>query len=340
MKTASESIVKLAGGVKNGSLHLDVIYDEDIMEQFLWVEKYRPKTVEECILPDSLKQTFQEFVDSKQIPNLILTGTPGTGKTSVAKAMLNQLGCDHMVINGSMNGNIDTLRNEIQQFASSVSILGGRKYVILDEADYLNAQSTQPALRNFMEEFSKSCGFILTCNYKDKIIQALHSRCSIVDFKHTKEDKSKMGALFFKRVCSILDDEGVKYNKEVVAHFVADTYPDFRRTLNDLQRYSATGGIDTGVLSLSKDLSLKTLVDAIREQKFNDIRKWVSKTNYTTADIVRKFYEQASEYYDEQNTAKLILILADYQHKAAFVADEEVNLVAMLTEIMIECQSK
>ena len=310
------------------------------MEQFLWVEKYRPQTVSECILPDRLKQTFQQFVDQKNIPNLILTGGPGVGKTTVAKAMLNELGCDYLVINGSMNGNIDTLRNDIMQFASSISLMGGRKYVILDEADYLNAQSTQPALRNFMEEFAKNCGFILTCNYKDKIIEPLHSRCSIVDFRHSKEDKSAMGAQFFKRVCSVLDDEEVKYNKEVVAHFVADTYPDFRRTLNDLQRYSANGGIDTGVMSLSKDLSIKALVEHMKEQKFNELRKWVAKTNYTTADIVRKFYEQSSEYYDAPNSAKMILILADYQHKAAFVADEEVNLVAMLTEIMIECQSK
>lgn len=310
------------------------------MEQFLWVEKYRPATVSECILPDNLKQTFQQFVDQGNIPNLILTGGPGVGKTTVAKAMCNQLGCDYLVINGSLNGNIDVLRNDIQQFASSVSLMGGRKYVILDEADYLNAQSTQPALRNFMEEFAKTCGFILTCNYKDKIISPLHSRCSIVDFSHSKEDKSAMGAQFFKRVCSVLDQEDVQYNKEVVAHFVADTYPDFRRTLNDLQRYSANGGIDTGVMALSKDLSIKSLIGFMKEQKFNDLRKWVAKTNYSTADIVRKFYEQANEYYEERDTAKMILILADYQHKAAFVADEEVNLVAMLTEIMIECQSK
>ena len=218
-------------------------------EDFLWVEKYRPKTVEDTILPVDLKRTFQNFVDQGNIPNLILAGSAGVGKTTIARAMLEQLGCDYIVINGSMNGNIDTLRNEILSFASSMSFSGGRKYVILDEADYLNANSTQPALRNFMEEFSKNCGFILTCNFRNRIIDPLHSRCSVIDFKIGKADMAKLAAQFFKRVITILDSENVKYEQQVVAEVINKHFPDWRRVLNELQRYSATGAIDTGLLT-------------------------------------------------------------------------------------------
>jgi len=209
-----------------------------MQDEFLWVEKYRPKNINDCVLPAELKATFQQFVDNQNIPNLLLTGGAGVGKTTVARAMLEQIGADYIIINGSMNGNIDTLRNEIQQFASSVSFTGGRKYVILDEADYLNANSTQPALRNFMEEFSRNCGFILTCNFKQRIIEPLHSRCSVVDFKIAKSDVPRLASQFFKRIVSILDQEGIKYDKAVVAELITKHVPDWRRVLNELQRYS------------------------------------------------------------------------------------------------------
>jgi DNA polymerase III delta prime subunit len=283
------------------------------MEEFLWVEKYRPKTVEETILTKELKDTFQNFVDKKSVPNLILAGPAGVGKTTVAKAMLEELDCDYIVINGSMNGNIDTLRVDIQRFASSMSLVGGRKYVILDEADYLNPNSTQPALRNFMEEFSKNCGFILTCNYKNRIIQPLHSRCSVIDFKFDGDIKM-----------------------ELAAHM-----PDNRRILNELQRYSANGKIDSGILAEVKDISLSQLVDALKNKKFTEVRKWVAHNlDNDTNDIFRKIYDTASDFLEPNSVPAIILILADYQNRAAFVADHEINLVACLTEIMMECSFK
>ena len=216
------------------------------MSEFLWVEKYRPKRISDCVLPENLKATFQEFVDKGSIPNLLLAGGPGVGKTTVARAMLEEVNADYIVINGSMNGNIDTLRVEIMQFASTVSFVGGRKYVILDEADYLNPNSTQPALRNFMEEFSNNCGFILTCNFKNRIIEPLHSRCSVVEFNIPKSVKASIGMNFFNRVKDILSQEGIEYDKRVVAEFITRHFPDWRRIINELQRYSATGSIDTG----------------------------------------------------------------------------------------------
>ena len=230
------------------------------MEEFLWVEKYRPKNIDDCILPEGLKQAFRQFVYNGEIPNLLLTGGPGVGKTTVAKAMLEQIGADYIVINGSMNGNIDTLRNDIQQFASTISFSGGRKYVILDEADYLNANSTQPALRNFMEEFSRNCGFILTCNFKHRIIEPLHSRCSVVDFKISKDDLPRLAVQFFKRTVGILSKEGVDYDKAVVAELINKHIPDWRRVLNELQRYSVNGKIDSGIFVNLQDENLKTLI--------------------------------------------------------------------------------
>jgi DNA polymerase III delta prime subunit len=308
-------------------------------EDFLWVEKYRPKTIADCILPVDLKNTFQQFVDQQNIPNLILSGTAGVGKTTVAKAMLEQLGCDYIVINGSMNGNIDTLRNEIQNFASSVSFTGGRKYVILDEADYLNANSTQPALRNFMEEFSKNCGFILTCNFRNRIIDPLHSRCSIIDFKIGKSDMPKLAKQFFKRVIGILEFENVKHEPAVVAEVINNHFPDWRRVLNELQRYSATGAIDQNILNNVKEVQIDTLVSLVKSKNFTELRKWVhNNLDMDQNTLFTKFYEVSVDVMPTQSVAQLVLILAKYQYQAAFVANPEINMMAFLTEVLMECE--
>jgi len=310
-------------------------------DDYLWVEKYRPRTVSDTILPDELKNTFQKFIDQENIPNLLLTGRAGMGKTTVARAMLDQLGCDSMMINGSLYGNIDTLRTEISTFASAVSLTGGRKYVILDEADYLNPNSTQPALRNFMEEFSKNCGFILTCNYKNRIIPELHSRCSVVNFQIPRDQKAKLAATFFNRVLSILDKEGIEYDKKAVAQIIEQFFPDFRRVLNELQRYSVTGKIDTGILTNFHDEKLKELVTMMKEKNFTGLRKWVGENNdVDSAVFFRKLYDTAYNFLKGSSVPQLVLIIADYQYKAAFVADQEVNMVAALTEIMVECEFK
>jgi DNA polymerase III delta prime subunit len=312
-----------------------------MMNHFLWVEKYRPQTIEDAILPEDLKKTFQQFVDDGSVPNLLLTGRAGIGKTTVARAMLEQLDCDYIVINGSMNGNIDTLRNEIKAFASSVSLQGGRKYVILDEADYLNPNSTQPALRNFMEEFSKNCGFILTCNFKNRIIEPLHSRCSVVEFKIEGKDKSKMAMQFLSRVCGILEGEGVEYDKKVLAELIIKFIPDWRRVLNELQRYAATGKIDTGILSNFHDDNVRNLIKLLKEKNFTDMRKWVgSNSDIDSASFFRKLYDVAAEYLTPNTIPVLVLKIADYQYKSAFVADQEINMAACLTELMVECEFK
>lgn len=308
---------------------------------FLWVEKYRPKLIADAILPPSLKQTFQQFVDQQNIPNLLLCGRAGVGKTTVARAMLEEIGADYLIINGSMNGNIDTLRNDIRQFASSVSFYGGRKYVILDEADYLNPNSTQPALRNFMEEFSKNCGFILTANFSNRIIDPLHSRCSVVEFKIDKDDKPKMASLLFKRAQQILESEGVEFDPKAVVEVVKKFFPDFRRVLNELQRYSATGKIDSGILVNFTDEKLKGLIELVKQKNFTEIRKWVGENpDIDTTTFFRKLYDTASDYMKPSSIPQLVLILAGYQYKAAFVADQEINILACLTEIMVEGEFK
>lgn len=308
-------------------------------EDFLFVEKYRPKTIAETILPKDLKQTFQEFVNQGEIPNLLLCGGAGVGKTTVAKAMLDELGCTYLVINGSMNGNIDTLRNDIQQFASSVSLQGGRKYVILDEADYLNPNSTQPALRNFMEEYSKNCGFILTCNFKNRIIEPLHSRCSVIEFKLTNQDKAELAALMFKRACMILLSENVEFEKPVVAEVVKKYFPDNRRILNELQRYSASGKIDSGILSDVQEVSLSKLTKSLKDKNYTEVRKWVAEnSDADQTTVFNSLYDKCSEFIVPGSIPQLVLILADYQYKAAFVADHQINLTACLTEIMINCE--
>ena len=307
-------------------------------KDFLWVEKYRPKTISDTILPDDLKQTFQQFVDQENIPNLLLTGGPGIGKTTVARAMCEQLNVDYIVINGSMNGNIDTLRTEIKDFASTISFTGGRKYVILDEADYLNPQSTQPALRNFMEEFSKNCGFILTCNFKNRIIDPLHSRCSVIEFKVNGKDKAAMASQMFKRVRAILSDENIKHEPKAVAELITLYFPDFRRVINELQRYGATGSIDAGVLA-NHDSNIKDLVATLKDKKFTDMRKWIANhKDVDTSQLYRQLYDQATQYVKPQSIPQLVVTLADYQYKAAFVADHEINNVACMTALMVEVE--
>lgn len=306
---------------------------------FLWTEKYRPKTVSDTILPDDLKNTFQEFVNQSNIPNLILSGTSGVGKTTIARAMLEELDCDYLVINGSLEGrSIDTLRNEIHTFASSVSLRGGRKYVILDEADYLNPQTIQPALRNFMEEFSKNCGFILTCNFKERIIEPLQSRCSVIDFKISKKDTAKLAMQFMKRVLNILDTENIQYDKSVVAQLITKHYPDWRRVLNELQRYSVSGTIDTGILASVQDSTLVKLFDYLKDKNFTSMRKWVAESDYDSNDLFRKIYDESDSFIKKSSIPQLILIIAKYQYQGAFVANQEINLAAFLTEIMVECE--
>lgn len=308
-------------------------------EEFLWVEKYRPKTIEDTILPADLKVIFQQFVDQKNIPNLILSGSAGVGKTTVARAMLEQLGCDYIVINGSMNGNIETLRNDILNFASTVSLAGGRKYVILDEADYLNANSTQPALRNFMEEFSRNCGFILTCNFKNRIIEPLHSRCSVVDFKISKRDMAKLAGQFFKRVESILGNEGIAYDKSVVAEIIQTHFPDWRRVLNELQRYSATGKIDSGILANLQQTSIRELIDFMKLKNYTEVRKWVKNNiDSDVNSLFNEFYETASQFFTPRCIPLLVTLIAKYQYQNAFAANSEINFAAFLAEAMVELE--
>jgi replication factor C small subunit len=310
-------------------------------EDFLWVEKYRPRTIADTILPAELKATFQKFVDEGNIPNMLLTGRAGVGKTTVARALLDQLNADYIIINGSMHGNIDTLRTDILNFASTVSFSGGRKYVILDESDYLNPNSTQPALRNFMEQYSKNCGFILTCNFKNKLIEPLWSRCSVVEFTIPKEQKPKLAAQFYRRVVDILSKEQVTFEPKAVAALIERHFPDWRRVLNELQRYAASGSIDTGILSNLQDDSFKQLVGYLKNKEFSNVRKWVGEnSDIDTAMFFRKFYDASFELMDSPSVAQLVLILAKYQYQAAFVADHEINLAACLTEVMVECTFK
>jgi DNA polymerase III delta prime subunit len=302
------------------------------------VEKYRPKTIADTILPENLKTTFQEFVNNDNIPNLILSGSAGVGKTTVARAMLEEIEADYVVINGSMNGNIDTLRNDILQFASSISLKGGRKYVILDEADYLNPNSTQPALRNFMEEFSRNCGFILTCNFKNRIIEPLHSRCSVIEFNIGKTDMAKLAMQFMKRVETILTTENVAYEKAVIAEVITKHFPDWRRVLNELQRYSVTGKIDSGILVNLEEESYKQLVELLRDKNFTSMRKWVDTNPIDQTTLYRKFYDTAAQFMSAQGVAQLVLLLGRYQYQAAFVADPQINVSAFLTEVMMKCE--
>ena len=311
------------------------------MEEYLWVEKYRPKTVDDAILPKHLKKTFKEILKTGEIPNLLFTGTAGVGKTTIAKALCNELGLDYLLVNGSEEGNIDTLRNKIKHFASTVSLQGGYKVVILDEADYLNPQSTQPALRGFIEEFSNNCRFIMTCNFKNRIIEPLHSRCSVVEFNIAKKDMPDLCGSFMKRVGTILDGENVKYDQAVIAELIMKHMPDWRRVLNELQRYSVSGTIDTGILVSLSEVSIGNLMSAMKDKNFKKMRQWVTDNiDQEPAALFRKVYDNMAEYVEPQSIPQLVLILADYQYKNSFVADHELNMVACCTEIMAGVQFK
>ena len=308
-------------------------------DEFLFVEKYRPTTIDNCILPYTLKNTFQEFVNLQKIPNLLLSGGPGIGKTTVARALCEQVNADYIMINGSEESGIDVLRTKIKDFASTVSFTGNRKIVIIDEADYLNPQSTQPAMRGFIEQFSGNCGFILTCNFKNRIIAPIHSRCSVIDFKIANGDKQKMAAMFMRRVVEILDNENITYDKKVVAELITKHFPDFRRVLNELQRYSAGGTIDTGILSQLSDVSMKELISSLKDKNFKNMRKWVAlNIDNDPQKIYRKLYDSMYDYLKPNAVPQTVITLADYQYKSAFVGDQELNLVACLTELMVECE--
>jgi len=308
------------------------------MEHLLWTEKYRPQTIEDCILPERLKQPFQEYVNQQNIPNLLLSGGAGVGKTTVAKAMCNEIGCDFMVINGSDESGIDTFRVKIKNYASSMSLSGGRKVIIIDEADYLNPNSTQPALRNAIEEFAVNCSFIFTCNYKTRIIEPLHSRCAVIDFNLKNGEKAKMASAFFKRIQSILQSEKVEYVDSVIAELIKKHFPDNRRILNELQRYSQFGKIDIGVLAQIGNVQISEITKHIKDKDFTAIRKWVASTDLDTNTMFRQLYDSLYDVMKPQSIPQAVVIIADYQYKNAFVADTEINLVACLTELMVECE--
>ena len=311
------------------------------METFLWVEKYRPKTVADCILPTELKKTFSEFVKDKHIPNLILSGSAGTGKTTIAKAMVEEIGSTWMLINGSEESGIDVLRTKIKNFASTVSLEGGRKYIILDEADYLNPQSTQPALRGFMEEFHKNCGFILTCNYKNRLIPPIHSRCSNIDFTIRNGERIKLAESFFKRVQDILGQEQIKSEPKAVAELINKFFPDWRRCLNELQRYSSSGQIDAGILVNLSSENIKELVGFMKAKEFTNVRKWiVNNLDNDPSRIFRTIYNSLYDNLDHSTIPHAVVIIADYQYKSAFVADQEINMLACMTELMSQVKFK
>jgi len=314
------------------------------MSDFLWVEKYRPKRISECILTEDLKNTFTQFVKQKEIPNLLLSGSAGTGKTTVAKALCEELGCDYIVINGSDEGRqIDTVRNKIKNFASTVSLTEDKnhKVIIIDEADYMNAESVQPALRNFIEAFYKNCRFIFTCNFKNKIIEPLHSRCTVIDFKITNGQRVKTATKFMDRLCDILKEEKIEYDKKVLAELIQKHYPDFRRTINELQRYSVRGKIDSGILFNLSEVNSKELIKTLKEKRFNDMRKWVVQNlDKEPSHLFRTLYDTLYTTLDPKSIPQAILIIAGYQYKSAFVADQEINMIACLTEIMAGCKFK
>lgn len=310
-------------------------------DTFLWVEKYRPQKVDDCVLPDSLKKTFKEMVGSGELQNLLLSGGPGCGKTTVAKALCNELDMEWIIINCSEDGNIDTLRTKIRNFASTVSLTGNRKAVILDEFDYSNPQSTQPALRGFIEEFADNCRFILTCNFKNRVIEPLHSRCTCIDFKFTPKDKMKLGPFILDRLKFILDKEKVKYDEKVLVKLIMRHAPDIRRLLNELQRYSVSGEIDVGILKEVGDLNIDDLTDAMKKKNFPAVRKWVvANLDNDQSQVFRKLYEGLQDTMEPESIPTFVLIISEYQYKSAFVADQEINMTACLVQVMMECNFK
>ncbi len=311
------------------------------MNEFLWCEKYRPKLIADCILPENIKTTFEDIVKGGELHNMLLTGSPGLGKTTVAKALCNELALDYLLVNGSEESGIDTLRTKIKQFASSVSLQGGYKVVILDEADYLNPQSTQPALRGFIEEFSANCRFILTCNFKNRIIEPLHSRCTTVEFNLSKKNSGVLCQQFLQRCGHILEEENITYDESVVAELIMKHMPDWRKVINELQRYSTSGRIDSGVLVQINDIAIYDLMEHLKLKNFKLMRQWVSDNiDSDPVALYRKIYDNMGEHVEAQSIPQVVLILADYQYKNAFVADHELNTVACLTEIMSSVKFK
>jgi DNA polymerase III delta prime subunit len=310
-------------------------------KEYLWVEKYRPKTIDDCILPESIKITFKQMVDSGEVQNLLLAGGAGCGKTTIAKALCSELDTDFIMINCSEDGNIDTLRTKIRNFASTVSLSGSKKIVILDEFDYSNAQSTQPALRGFIEEFSENCRFILTCNFKNRIIEPLHSRCTLINFTVPKKEKPNLASQFMDRVKHILDTENVSYEEKVLVEVIMKHFPDFRRVINELQRYSVSGGIDVGILTQIGEIHIKDLVSHMKDKDFTSARKWaVENLDNSPSELFRKIYDGLYEHISSSSIPQAVLILAEYQYKSAFVADQEINLVACIVELMMGCEFK
>ena len=313
------------------------------MSDFIWVEKYRPKTIEECILPDGIKKTFRDFLSSGEIPNMLLSGPPGIGKTTVAKAMCSELGADFYVINGSDEGRfLDTVRNNAKNFASTVSLTRDSKHkvIIIDEADNTTSD-VQLLLRASIEEFSRNCRFIFTCNYKNKIIEPLHSRCSVVDFNINKRDKPTIAAEFFKRINHILEEEKIEADKKVLAELINKHFPDWRRVLNELQRYSVGGKIDSGILAAFSDVAVNDLIKNLKTKNFPEVRKWVvSNMDNETSVLLRRIYDSLYDSLVNSSIPAAVLIIAKYQFQIAFVADQEINLLAALTEIMVECEFK
>ncbi len=311
------------------------------VQNYLWVEKYRPRTIDDCILPEGIKNTFRDMVKTGEVQNLLLSGGAGCGKTTIAKALCEDLDAEYIMINCSEDGNIDTLRTKIRAFASTVSISGGKKVVILDEFDYSNAQSTQPALRGFIEEFSANCRFILTCNFKNRIIEPLHSRCTSITFQIPNKEKPALAMNVLERIQDILKTEGIEYDQKVLAELIRKHFPDIRRVINELQRYSVAGVIDVGILSQIGEVQVKDLVTSMKNKDFTAVRKWVVENlDNDPTRIFRQMYDGMYNYFDAGSIPRVVLILADYQYKAAFVADAEINMTACLVEIMMECDFK
>ena len=311
------------------------------MDKFLWVEKHRPKTIEQCILSDTIKGTLEDLVRDNKVPNLMFTGPAGVGKTSVARAICDMTNTDYIIINGSDEGRmIDTLRTKMTQFCSTISLSGGgRKVVIIDEADYMNPDSVQPAMRGFIEKFAENCSFIFTCNFKNRIIEPIHSRCAVIDFGLKKDEKPDIASQFMIRCGDILTEESVEHDKKVVAELINKHFPDFRRVINELQRYSTSGEINSGVLAIIGELNLNQLISALRNKNFHDMRQWVSSNvDNDPTTIYRKIYDKLYEVLEKSSIPQAVVIIADYQYKSAFVADQEVNLVACLVELMAECE--